>query len=48
MKKIPLILSPITLILNQLLSTGIVPDRLKFTNIIPLLKKEDPHKLDNH
>ena len=44
----PLILSPITLILNQSLSTGIFPDRLKNAKIIPLLKKEDPHKLDNY
>ena len=43
----PLILSPITLILNQSLSTGIFPDRLKIANIIPWYKKEDPHKLDN-
>ena len=34
-----LILSPITLILNQSLSTGILPDRLKITKIIPLFKK---------
>ena len=47
MKKIcPLILSPITLILKQSLSTGIFPDRLKIAKIIPLLKKEDPHKLN--
>ena len=44
----PLILSPITLILNQSLSTGIFPDRLKIAKIIPLFKKEDPHKLDNY
>ena len=42
----PLILSPITLILNQSLSTGIFPDRLKIAKIIPFFKKEDPHKLD--
>ena len=45
---IPLILSPITLILNQSLSTGIFRDRLKIAKIIPLFKKEDPHKLDNY
>ena len=44
----PLILSPITLIFNQSLSTGIFPDRLKIAKIIPLFKKEDPHKLDNY
>ena len=44
----PLILSPITLILNQSLSIGIFPDILKMSKIIPLFKKEDPHKLDNY
>ena len=44
----PLILSLITLILNQLLSTGIFPDRLKIAEIIPLFKREDPHKLGNY
>ena len=44
----PLILSPITSILNQSLSTGIFPDKLKIAKIIPLFKKEDPHKLDNY
>ena len=48
MKYCPLISSPITLIWNQSLSTGIFPDRLKIAKIIPLLKKEDPHKLDNY
>ena len=43
----PLISSPITLILNQSLSTGIFPDRFKIAKIIPLFKKDDPHKLDN-
>ena len=31
-----------------MLSTGIFPDRLKIAKIIPLLKKEDPHKFDNY
>ena len=44
----PLILSPITLILNLSLSTGILPDRLKIAKIIPLFKKEDPHQPDNY
>ena len=44
----PLILSPITLILNLSLYTGILPDRLKIAKIIPLFKKEDPHQPDNY
>ena len=34
----PLIFSPITLISNQSLSTGIFPDRLKIAKIITLFK----------
>ena len=44
----PLISSRITLILNQSLSIGIFPDRLKIATMIPLFKKEDPHKLDDY
>ena len=46
----PLILSTITLILIQSLSTRIFPDRLKIAKLNPLFKKEDqdPHKLDNY
>ena len=36
---IPLISSPLTLILNQSLTTGIFPDKLKIAKIIPLFKK---------
>ena len=43
----PLTLSPITLILNQTLSTGIFPDILKIAKIITFFKKEDP-QLDNY
>ena len=36
----PLILSPLTLILNQSWTTGIFPDKLKIDKIIPLKKKK--------
>ncbi len=32
---------PITLIINQILNTGIFPDKLKFAKIIPIYKKDD-------
>ena len=44
----PLISSPLTLILNQSLTTGIFPDKLKVAKIIPLFKKDDPHNFDNY
>ena len=44
----PLISSPLNLILNQSLTTGIFPDKLKIAKIIPLFKKDDPHYFDNY
>ena len=38
----------LTHIINQSLSTGIFPDRLKIANVIPLFKKGDEHILDNY
>ena len=35
----PYILSPLTFIFNKILSTGIFPDRLKFSEVKPLYKK---------
>ena len=35
----PYILSPLTFIFNKILSTGIFPDRLKFSEVKPLFKK---------
>ncbi len=32
---------PITLIINQMLNTGIFPDQLKIAKITPIYKKED-------
>ena len=38
---------PLTLIINQSLSTGVFPDKLKIAKVIPLYKKYDPHLVDN-
>jgi len=35
----PFILSPLTYIFNKVLSSGIFPDRLKYSEIQPLFKK---------
>ena len=49
MKKItPIILDPLTIIINQSLCTGIFPDHLKIAKVTPLFKKGDPHLLDNY
>ena len=49
MKKIsPIILTPLTTIINQSLSTGIFPDQLKIAKVIPLYKKDDQYILDNY
>ena len=37
---------PLTLIINQSLSTGVFPDKLKIAKV-PLYKKDDPHLVDN-
>ena len=39
----PLIISPLTLILNQSLTTWIFPDKLKVAKIIPLFKTDQSH-----
>ena len=48
LKEIRLLISPLTLILNQSLTTGIFPDKLKIAKIILLFKKDDPHYFDNY
>ena len=42
------ICKPLTLIINQMLSTGIFPDTLKVAKVIPLFKKGDDLLLDNY
>ena len=44
----PVLLEPITLIINQSLATGIFPTDLKIAKVIPLHKKDSTEKLDNY
>ena len=49
LKDINLIATPtITLIINQSLSTGIFPDKLKIAKVVPVFKKENPHMTGNY
>ncbi len=42
------ILGPVTLIINQMLNTGIFPDKLKIAKIIPNYKKGDDTLFTNY
>ena len=44
----PAIIKPLTLLINQVLNTGIFPDELKIAKVIPLFKKDDPKLLKNY
>jgi hypothetical protein len=44
----PFIVSPLTCICNRMLSTGIFPDRLKFSEIKPIYKKGDKTLINNY
>ena len=39
---------PLTIIINQMLETGLLPDKLKIAEVIPLFKKGDPTLLTNY
>ena len=42
------IVEPLTRIFNLSISTGIVPDKLKIANVIPIYKKDDAEKFSNY
>lgn len=42
------ILSPITIIVNQMLNTGIFPDNLKIARVNPVFKKDDESQFTNY
>ena len=44
----PPLISPLHVIINQSLITGIYPDKLKIAKVIPLFKKDDKAKTDNY
>ena len=47
-KLAPVVINPLTHIINQSLCTGIFPNRLKIAKVILLFKKSDPHIFDNY
>jgi len=44
----PFILSPLTYIFNKILSSGIFPDRLKYSEVQPLFKNGEKTKISNY
>ena len=44
----PVLTNPLTLIINQSLTMGIFPSKLKIAKVLPLFKKNDPHIMDNY
>jgi len=42
------VISPLTYIFNKVLSTGIFPERLKFSEVRPLFKKGDITEFSNY
>ena len=44
----PVIIKPLTLLINQVLNTGIFPDKLKIAKVIPIYKKGDPQLFKNY
>ncbi len=42
------VLGPVTLIINQMLNTGIFPDKMKIAKIIPIHKKGDETLFTNY
>ena len=44
----PVLSTPLTLIINQSLNTGIFPDKFKLTKITPIHKKGDNHSVENY
>ena len=44
----PVIIKPLTLLVNQVLNTGIFPDKLNIAKVIPIYKKGDPQPFENY
>ncbi len=43
-----LLIEPLTIIINQMITNGIFPDILKISNVIPIYKKDDKKLLTNY
>ena len=43
----PSIIKPLTLITNQIIKTGVFPNKLKLPKVIPIYKKDDPTQITN-
>ena len=44
----PVIIKPLTLLINQVLNTGTFPDKLKIAKVIPIFKKGGPSLFENY
>ena len=44
----PVILKSLTLLINQVLYSGVFPDKLKIAKVIPIFKKDDPSLFENY
>ena len=44
----PVIIKPLTLLINQVLKTGTFPDKLKIAKVIPIFKKGDQSLFENY
>ena len=45
---ITILIKPLTIIINQILETGLFPDKPKIAKVSPLFKKGDPTLLTNY
>ena len=44
----PVIIKPLTLLINQVLNTGTFPDKLEIAKVTPIFKKCDPSLFENY
>ena len=42
------IIKPLTLIINQIMKTGVFPNKMKLAKVIPIYKKDDPTQVTNY
>ena len=44
----PVIIKSLKLLINQVLYSGVFPDKLKIAKVIPIFKKDDPSLFENY